>query len=178
MSDRSPRLDGPGAPEYGPENDVDVKALSPWPRLRGRPRRITYRQVFARSLAILGVAYGLVVLWLATEPYRRPMDAIDRGLFPIWLVILVVLAIIAAPLSALVLSAVWWFCWGSWNPHVSDLDARSGTSDLDEQPGPAPADDSDDGSIRTPMGPGRPSRQRRGMLRARPKRSGRKMSTG
>ena len=173
MPDTSPALGGTGDHDDVSEWDVDPRALRPWPRLRGRPRRITYSQVFARSLAILGVGYGLIVLWLATEPYRRQMDPFQKGLFPIWVVIIVVLAIIAAPLSALVLSAVWWFCWGSWNPHVSDLARKSEASGPDEDARSVPGGDADAESRARPgQRVGRTPHQRRDMLRAKPNRSG------
>lgn len=173
MPDTSPAHGGTGDREFASEYDVDVKALRPWPRLRGRPRRITYGQVFARSMAIFGVAYGLIVLWLATEPYRRQMDPFQKGLFPIWVVIIVVLAIIAAPLSALVLSAIWWFCWGSWNPHVSDLARKSEASGPDEDARSVPGGDADaEPRARPGQRAGRTPHQRRNVLRAKPKRSG------
>jgi hypothetical protein len=167
MSDSFPPLHGRGDPRDAPEYNVDPKALSPWPRLRGRPRRITYGQVFRRSWAILGVAYVLFALWLVSEPYRTVRESWEKDLVPILLVVMPVLAILAAALSALVLSAAWWFCWGSWNPHVSDLDATSETSGPDEQGRPAAGGDAD-----APIRPGGAPHQRRDALRARPKRSG------
>lgn len=120
MPDSPSRLDDPGGADEAAENDVDVKALSPWPRLRGRPRRITYRQVFARCWAVLGVAYVALAILLVFEPWRQ-MEPADRLLVPTLLVVMPVLAILVAALTALVPSTIWWFCWGSWNPHVSDL---------------------------------------------------------
>ena len=122
MPDSRPHLDDPGESEEVSEYDVDVKALSPWPRLRGRPRRITYRQVFARCWAGLGVAYVALAILLVFEPWRQK-EPFEEGLIPILLVVMPILAILAAALTALVLSTVWWFCWASWNPHVSDLPA-------------------------------------------------------
>jgi hypothetical protein len=167
MPDTIPALGGRGDREYASEYDVDVRALSPWPRLRGRPRRVTYRQVFARSWAALAVACVLFALWLVSEPYRTVRESWEKDLVPILLVVMPVLAILAAALSALVLSAAWWFCWGSWNPHVSDLDATSETSGPDEQGRPAAGGDAD-----APIRPGGAPHQRRDALRARPKRSG------
>lgn len=120
MPDSPPRLDGQDEREDATEYDVDVKALSPWPRLRGRPRRITYRQVFARCWAVLSVAYVALAILLVFEPWRS-MEPADRLLVPTLLVVMPILAILVAALTALVLSTIWWFCWGSWNPHVSDL---------------------------------------------------------
>ena len=129
MSERSPRLDGPGTPEYDPEYDVDVKALSPWPRLQGRPRRTTYRQVFAWSWVALAFPYVALALLLVFEP-GRSMEPADRLLVPTLLVVMPILALLADALTALVISTVWWFCWASWNPHVSDLPATHTAPDL------------------------------------------------
>jgi hypothetical protein len=97
---------------YAMGNNVDVKAPSPWPRLRVRPRRITYRQVFARCWAVLGVAYALLALMLVLEPWRQ-MEPADKLLIPTLLVVMAVLGVLAAGLTALMLSTVWWFCWAS-----------------------------------------------------------------
>jgi hypothetical protein len=143
MPDTSPRRGGLGDPEDATEDDVDVRALSPWPRLRGRPRRITYRQVLARSWAVLGVAYVLLALWLVLEPYRTVREPFEKQLVPLLLVVMPMLAILAAALTALVLSTVWWCCWASWNPHVSALPGPSAAADLDDQPCPAPGGHTD-----------------------------------
>lgn len=120
MPDSPSRLHGQDEREDVTEYDVDVKALSPWPRLRGRPRRITYRQVFARCWAVLGVAYVGLAILLVFEPWRQK-EPFEQGLIPVLLVVMPILAILVAALTALVLSTAWWFCWASWNPHVSDL---------------------------------------------------------
>jgi hypothetical protein len=122
MPDSPSRLDDSGGADEAAENDVDVKALSPWPRLRGRPRRITNRQVFARCWAVLGVAYVALAILFVFEPWKQK-DPFQEGFISILLVVMPILAILVAALTALVLSTVWWFCWASWNPHVSDLPA-------------------------------------------------------
>ena len=80
----------------------------------------------------MAVAYVVLALWLAVEPYRRPMEPFEKQLVPILLVVMPVLAILAGALSALLLSTAWWFCWASWNPRVSDLPATFPASDLDQ----------------------------------------------
>ena len=132
MPDTVVVLDDSGDREDHSEDDVDVKALSPWPRLNGRPRRLTYRQVFTRSFVALAVGYVILALWAAIEPYRRPMEPFEKQLVPILLVVMPVLAILAAALTALALSTVWWFCWASWNPHLSDMLTRTAASDPGE----------------------------------------------
>lgn len=129
MPDSQRRLDGPAEPEDATEYDVDVKALSPWPRLQGRPRRTTYRQVFAWSWVALAFPYVALALLLVFEP-GRAMEPADRKLVPTLLVVMPILAILADALTALVISTVWWLCWASWNPHVSDLPATHAAPDL------------------------------------------------
>jgi hypothetical protein len=89
------------------------------------------------------------------------MEPFEKQLVPILLVVMPVLAILAAALSALLLSTVWWFSWASWNPHVSDVPATCPASDLDEQPCPAPGGDRDGDAgteprSRDPQPPARP----------------------
>ena len=129
MTETPDQIDGPGNLEEATDNDIDIQALSPWPRLRGRPRHITYRQVFTRSFAVLAVVLGLLAIWSAIGPYTRPMEPFEKQLVPILLVVMPVLAMLAAAISALLLSTVWWFCWASWHPHVSDVPATGGASD-------------------------------------------------
>jgi hypothetical protein len=45
------------------------------------------------------------------------MEPFEKQLVPLLLIVMPVLAILAAALSALLLSTVWWLCWASWNPH-------------------------------------------------------------
>jgi hypothetical protein len=113
-------LDDVGSRQVRSESDVDVRVLSPWPRLSGRPRRTTYRQVFTRSFVALVVAYVFLLLWSVFTPGRQ-MEPFEKGLIPVLLVGTPIVALLAAALTAVALTTAWRCCWASWNPHVSEV---------------------------------------------------------
>jgi len=126
MPDPAHVAEDPGDPEDRSEYDVDVKALSPWPRLRGRPRQITYRQVLTRSFVVIVAAYLILGYWSVYTPGRQ-MDVSEEHFAPFLLVLTEVVAPFAAALTALALSTVWWVCWASWNPHRQPPRSRPNT---------------------------------------------------
>ena len=77
-------------------------------------RRVTYRQIFTRSLVALSTAFVAFALWVLFAPTTLPAGTVQRE--PILLVIVPVFMTLLAALAALVLTTVWWLCWGWWHP--------------------------------------------------------------
>ncbi len=74
-----------------------------------RKQRITYRQVLTRSFVVLVAAYLILGYWSVYTP-GGSMHAHDRTFDLYMLVITEIVAPIAAALTALALSTVWWVC--------------------------------------------------------------------
>ena len=84
------------------------------------PRRLSYRQVFARSFLVVAAAYTILGFLAVFEPGRQ-MEPFERSLVPVLLVGTPIVALVAAAPTALALTTVWWFCRAAWRPHASDV---------------------------------------------------------
>ena len=73
-------------------------------------RRITYRQVFIGSLVALAVVYVAFSFWVLFSPTTLPVGTVQRQ--PVLLVMVPTFMILLAAITALVLTTVWWICWG------------------------------------------------------------------
>ena len=74
-----------------------------------RKQRITYRQVLTRSFVVLVAAYLILGYWSVYTPGRSE-HAHDRTFNLYMLILTEIVAPIAAALTALALSTVWWLC--------------------------------------------------------------------
>ena len=77
-------------------------------------RRITYRQVFMGSLIAVAVVYVAFSFWVLFSPTTLPTGTVLRE--PVLLVIVPTFMIFLAAVTAVILTAVWWICWGWWHP--------------------------------------------------------------
>jgi hypothetical protein len=75
-------------------------------------RRGTFGWIFSRSFVALAFIYVAFSLWVMAS--HLPVGTIERG--PELLLIVPAFMAFMAGLTALILTAVWWLCWGWWHP--------------------------------------------------------------